>query len=151
MLEILWNKAFSSREYRDSFVLSSESCGLDIIGAELIRDVEPGEIIVIKEKKLNQSNHLKRHNWDLVYLNTYIFHGLIVFLKEEMFMMLEKIGRQLAIENKNDENKIDVVIPIPDSGNASALGYSEKIKNFWIWYNKKPLHRQNIYSRIKFN
>ena len=37
-------------KYRDSFVLSSESCGLDIIGAELIRDVEPGEIIVIKEK-----------------------------------------------------------------------------------------------------
>ena len=39
-------------KYKNSYVLSSESCGLDIIGAELIRDVEPGEIIIIKENKI---------------------------------------------------------------------------------------------------
>ena len=76
-------------KYRDSFVLSSESCGLDIIGAELIRDVEPGEIIVIKEKiesiKPFKKTQLRPCLFEYIY-----FHGLIVFLKEEMFMMLEK-------------------------------------------------------------
>ena len=52
-----------------------------------------------------------------------------IFEGRNVYDVRKKIGRQLAIENKNDENKIDVVIPIPDSGNASALGYSEKIKN----------------------
>ena len=51
-----------------------------------------------------------------------------IFEGRNVYDVRKKIGRQLAIENKNDENKIDVVIPIPDSGNASALGYSEKIK-----------------------
>ena len=40
-------------------------------------------------------------------------------------MMLEKIGQQLANENLSDKDLVDIVIPIPDSGNASALGFSE--------------------------
>ena len=44
----------------ESYVFSSESCGLDIIGAELVRDIEPGEIVIIKNDKLNQLSHLKK-------------------------------------------------------------------------------------------
>ena len=45
-------------------------------------------------------------------------------------MMLEKIGHQLANENLSDKELVDVVVPIPDSGNASALGFAERIKKF---------------------
>ena len=116
-------------KYRDSFVLSSESCGLDIIGAELIRDVEPGEIIVIKEKKIESIKPFKKTQLrPCLFEYIYFSRPDSIFEGRNVYDVRKKIGRQLAIENKNDENKIDVVIPIPDSGNASALGYSEKIK-----------------------
>ena len=44
----------------DSYILSSESCGLDIIGANLIRDIEPGEILIIKNNKINSIKPFKK-------------------------------------------------------------------------------------------
>ena len=115
-------------KYKNSFVLSSESCGLDIIGAELVRDIEPGEIVVIKENKIESIRPFKKTQlrpclFEYIYFSRpdSIFEGRNVY-------DVRKNRNQLAIENKDDQNKIDVVIPIPDSGNASALGYSEKIK-----------------------
>ena len=74
----------------DTYILSSESCGLDIIGADLIRDVEPGEILIIKNNKIDSIKPLKKHILDHVFLNIFIFQDQIVFLKEEMFTMFEK-------------------------------------------------------------
>ena len=70
-------------KYKNSYILSSESCGLDIIGAELIRDIEPGEIVVIKENKLESIKPFKKTNLDLVYLNIYIFLDQIVFSRKK--------------------------------------------------------------------
>ena len=116
-------------KYKNSYVLSSESCGLDIIGAELIRDVEPGEIIIIKENKIQSikpfnNTQLRPCLFEYIYFSRpdSIFEG------RNVYDVRKKIGFELANENKDDKKKIDVVIPIPDSGNASALGYSEKIK-----------------------
>tara|TARA_B100000524_G_scaffold315485_1_gene193668 strand:+ start:240 stop:1700 length:1461 start_codon:yes stop_codon:yes gene_type:complete len=115
-------------KYKDSFVLSSESCGLDIIGAELIRDIEPGEIIVIKDKKIESIKPFKKTQLrPCLFEYIYFSRPDSIFEGRNVYDVRKKIGRQLANENKSDKNKIDVVIPIPDSGNASALGYSEKI------------------------
>ena len=116
----------------DSYVFSSESCGLDIIGAELVRDVEPGEINIIKNNKLESIKPFSKS-----YLRPCLFE-YIYFARPDsildgrnVYQVRKKIGHELATENFDDREKIDVVIPIPDSGNASALGYAEKIgRNF---------------------
>ena len=116
----------------DSYIFSSESCGLDIIGAKLIRDVEPGEIVIIKNNKLESIKPFSRS-----YLRPCLFE-YIYFARPDsildgrnVYEVRKKIGHELAKENLDDKEKIDVVIPIPDSGNASALGYAEKIgRNF---------------------
>ena len=113
----------------DSYILSSESCGLDIIGANLIRDVEPGEILIIKNNKINSIKPFKK-----TYLKPCLFEYIYfsrpdsIFEGRNVYDVRKSIGHQLASENPNDNKLVDVVIPIPDSGNASALGYSEKIK-----------------------
>ena len=116
-------------KYKNSYVLSSESCGLDIIGAELIRDVEPGEIIIIKENKIQSIKPFKRTQLrPCLFEYIYFSRPDSIFEGRNVYDVRKKIGFELANENKDDQKKIDVVIPIPDSGNASALGYSERIK-----------------------
>ena len=116
-------------KYKNSYVLSSESCGLDIIGAELIRDVEPGEIVIIKENKIQSIKPFKRTQLrPCLFEYIYFSRPDSIFEGRNVYDVRKKIGFELANENKDDKKKIDVVIPIPDSGNASALGYSEKIK-----------------------
>ena len=116
-------------KYKNSYVLSSESCGLDIIGAELIRDVEPGEIIIIKEDKIQSIKPFNRTQLrPCLFEYIYFSRPDSIFEGRNVYDVRKKIGFELANENKDDQKKIDVVIPIPDSGNASALGYSERIK-----------------------
>ena len=116
-------------KYKNSYVLSSESCGLDIIGAELIRDVEPGEIIIIKEDKIQSIKPFNRTQLrPCLFEYIYFSRPDSIFEGRNVYDVRKKIGFELVNENKDDQKKIDVVIPIPDSGNASALGYSEKIK-----------------------
>ncbi len=113
----------------DSYILSSESCGLDIIGANLIRDIEPGEILIIKNNKIDSIKPFKK-----TYLKPCLFEYIYfsrpdsILEGRNVYDVRKSIGHQLASENPKDNKIIDVVIPIPDSGNASALGYSEKIK-----------------------
>ena len=73
----------------DAYILSSESCGLDIIGADLIRDVEPGEIIIIKNNKIDSIKPFKK-TYLRPCLFEYIYFQDQIFLKEEMFTMFEK-------------------------------------------------------------
>ena len=113
----------------NSFILSSESCGLDIIGAELVRDIEPGEIIVIKKDKIESVKPFKKTELrPCLFEYIYFSRPDSILEGRNVYDVRKKIGAQLAKENINDKKLVDVVIPIPDSGNASALGYAEKIK-----------------------
>ncbi len=116
----------------DSYIFSSESCGLDIIGAELVRDVEPGEIVIVKNNLLKSIKPFnKSHLRPCLFEYIYFARPDSILDGRNVYDVRKKIGYQLAVENSNDKEIIDVVIPIPDSGNASALGYAEKInKNF---------------------
>tara|TARA_B100000900_G_scaffold376002_1_gene358478 strand:- start:515 stop:1972 length:1458 start_codon:yes stop_codon:yes gene_type:complete len=114
---------------KDSYIFSSESCGLDIVGAELIRDIEPGEIVIIKDNKIESVKPFKK-----TFLRPCLFEYIYfsrpdsILEGRNVYEVRKKIGYHLAKENPDDNEKIDLVIPIPDSGNASALGYAEKIK-----------------------
>ena len=113
----------------NSYVLSSESCGLDIIGAELIRDIEPGEIVIIDEGEIESVKPFNKTQLrPCIFEYIYFSRPDSIFEGRNVYDVRKKIGCQLAKENTSDTNLVDIVIPIPDSGNASALGYSEKIK-----------------------
>ena len=113
---------------KNSYILSSESCGLDIIGAELIRDVEPGEIVVINNKGLKSikpftNAKLRPCLFEYIYFSRpdSILEG------KNVYQVRKNIGKELAIESQEDKIKFDKVVPIPDSGNAAALGFAEHI------------------------
>ncbi|MAI84238.1 MAG: amidophosphoribosyltransferase [Rickettsiales bacterium] len=113
----------------DSFILSSESCGLDIIGAELIRDVKAGEMIVIDNNGFKSFFPFKTSRLRPCLFEYIYFSRPDSFLEgRSVYQVRKKIGQELAKESLEDKNNIDIVVPIPDSGNASALGYSEVIK-----------------------
>ena len=112
----------------DSLILSSESCALDIIGAKLVRDVEAGEIIEISKDGLKSIKPFKNS-----YLRPCLFEYIYfsrpdsILQGRNVYDVRKKIGVELAKESILDKDKVDIVIPIPDSGNASALGYSNQL------------------------
>ena len=104
------------------YILASETCALDIIGAHFIRDVENGEIVVISDDGLESIRPFPRQParpciFEYIYFARpdSIVHGRSVYnVRKEM-------GAQLARENPLDA---DVVVPVPDSGVPAAIGYA---------------------------
>lgn len=110
-----------------AYVLASETCAFDLIGATYMRDIEPGEVLIINEhglKSLRIFNSPRKAFcvFEFIYFSrpdSYIFGG------QNVNEMRKEFGRQLAIESKIDA---DLVIPVPDSGVPAALGFSEESK-----------------------
>ncbi|MCI4625994.1 MAG: amidophosphoribosyltransferase [Candidatus Magnetoovum sp. WYHC-5] len=108
-----------------AYVVSSETCAFDLIGATYIRDIEPGEILIINENGLDsyrpfEVNKKAQCVFEFIYFSrpdSNIFGDLNVSLLRKRF------GRQLAIESYVDA---DMVIPVPDSGVSSTLGFSDQ-------------------------
>ena len=107
-----------------AYVIASETCAFDLIGAEFIRDIAPGEMVVINEHGLTSLQALvstqKAHCvFELIYFarpDSNIFDGINVN------SIRKALGRQLSEEAPVDA---DLVIPVPDSGMPAAIGYSE--------------------------
>jgi len=106
------------------YIISSESCALDTVGAEFVRDIEPGEIVIIDNKGIRSIKSLCSSRqalciFEFVYLARpdSNLDGLNVVQTRRQF------GRQLAQECPIDA---DIVIPVPDSGIAAAVGYAEE-------------------------
>jgi amidophosphoribosyltransferase len=113
---------------RGGFVVASESCAFDAIGAKFVREVEPGEIVTLDKKGL--SSRFFVNPGDIVPAHCIFEH--IYFAKQNSFIFGEnvhlfrkKLGRRLAVEHPADA---DVVIPVPDSGTSAAVGYAEQSK-----------------------
>lgn len=108
----------------DSWVISSESCAFDLIGAKFERDIEPGEVLVIDESGL-KSYHLPKapRKAQCVFEHVYFARPDSQVFGEGVYDVRKNLGRLLAKENPADA---DIVIPVPDSGVAAALGYAEE-------------------------
>ncbi|MBI1857882.1 MAG: amidophosphoribosyltransferase [Candidatus Melainabacteria bacterium] len=112
---------------RGQYVVASESCALDIIGADYVREIAPGEVLLInKEQKLvsNLSSlSFAPHHciFELIYFSRpdSTFRGLSIYHYRK------ELGRQLAIESPA---LADYVITVPDSGTPAAIGYAEELK-----------------------
>ncbi|MCD6088119.1 amidophosphoribosyltransferase [Candidatus Bathyarchaeota archaeon] len=111
-------------EEKSSYVIASESCALDAIGARFIRDVEPGEIIKIDKNGLTSErfSEEKRHA-HCPFEYTYFANPSSRIEGINVYLARKNIGRILAEIYPLDG---DIVIPVPDSARPAALGYSEK-------------------------
>ncbi len=108
----------------NGFVISSETCGLDIINATFEREIDPGEILLINDKGIKSFSIANKVNKTFcIFEYIYFARPDSNFLNQNVYEVRINIGKQLYLENK--ENNSDIVIPVPDSGLASAIGYSE--------------------------
>ena len=106
----------------DRYCLASESCALDTIGAEFVRDVEPGEIVVIDEEGLHARQGLTRTDRSSCAFE-YIYFARPDSTIDQLNVAESR--RQMGIELAREcPIEADLVIAVPDSGTASALGYA---------------------------
>ena len=110
----------------NSYVLASETCALDIIGAKFLRDVENGEIILIENDKLTSIKPFPpKKVRPCVFEYIYFARPDSLIDNKTAYEHRKNIGVELAKENDIDA---DIVVPVPDSGNAAALGFSQHLK-----------------------
>ena len=112
---------------KDSYVLASETCALDIIGAKFVREVENGEIVLIEKNELKSIKPfpLKKVR-PCVFEYIYFARPDSMLNGKTAYEYRKNLGSALAKEN---DINADIVVPVPDSGNAAALGYAEEKKN----------------------
>ena len=106
-----------------AYVLSSETCAFDLILAKFVRDVEPGEVVIIDGEGLRSIQAFPEQARRAFCIFEYVYFARPDSNIEgrNVYKVRVDMGRQLAREHKIDA---DVIVPVPDSGNCAALGYS---------------------------
>ena len=147
-------------EVEGRYCLASETSGLDIIGAELVREIGPGEICVLRETGYEIEQVMARKQEALcVFEFIYFARPDSVMKGQTLYTARSRMGEELAAESPVDA---DLVIPVPDTGNSAAIGYAARsgitygealIKNRYIGRTfidpDDQVRRQGI--RMKFN
>lgn len=108
----------------DAYILASETCALDIIGADYVRDIEPGELVVISKEGI-QSHRPFDNAPSRFCIFEYIYFARPDSIVEgkSVYEMRKKIGAVLAQEAPCD---VDLVVPVPDSGVPAAIGFAQE-------------------------
>ncbi|MDA9631170.1 amidophosphoribosyltransferase [Candidatus Pelagibacter sp.] len=110
----------------NSYVLASETCALDIIGAKFVRDVENGEIVLIENDKIESIKPFPpKKVRPCVFEYIYFARPDSILDGKTAYEHRKNIGAELAKEN---DVEADIVVPVPDSGNAAALGFAQYLK-----------------------
>jgi amidophosphoribosyltransferase len=105
-----------------SYILASETCALDLIDADYIRDVRPGEIVIISEKGLESLMPFPlQRQYSCIFELVYFARPDSNVFERNVYNSRYNLGRQLAREAPVNA---DIVVPVPDSGLVAALGYS---------------------------
>ena len=106
---------------KDSYIFASETCALDIIGAKFIREVENGEIIVVENNKIDSIKPFpKQKARPCIFEYIYFARPDSLIDNKTAYEHRKNLGKELAKEN---DIKADIIVPVPDSGNAAALGF----------------------------
>jgi len=109
----------------ESYILSSETCALDLIEAEYVQDIQPGEMVVICDGKVEFFHPFPqtRHAF-CIFEYIYFARPDSIIFEKNVYPIRKALGKQLAREAPVDA---DVVIPVPDSGVPAALGFAEEV------------------------
>ncbi|NCC51971.1 MAG: amidophosphoribosyltransferase [Spartobacteria bacterium] len=119
-------KPLSIGRLGEGYVVASETCALNQIGAKYLRDVEPGELVTIDKEGLHSHRFAERprqHLAQCVFEMVYFARPDSLVFGKNVHLVRQQYGRCLAREHAVDA---DIVIAIPDSGNSAALGYSQE-------------------------
>jgi amidophosphoribosyltransferase len=142
------------------WVISSETCALDTVGADFVRDVEPGEMVVIDENGLSTQKFAENDKRALcIFEYIYFARPDSVIDGQSVYQARFEMGRRLARESGF---KGDIVISVPDSGTTAALGFSYEagipfmeglIKNRYIGrtFIQPEQKKRDLSVRIKLN
>jgi amidophosphoribosyltransferase len=108
----------------DAYIVASETCAFDLVGAEYIRDVEPGELLVFekgkKPKSIKVFESTPKH---CIFEYVYFARPDSDVFGKNVYQMRKNMGRELA---KIQPIEADMIIPVPDGGVPAALGYSQE-------------------------
>jgi amidophosphoribosyltransferase len=108
----------------DSTIFASETVALDVIGADFIREVEPGEIVIVTDAGVRSIQPFGKINpRPCIFEHVYFSRPDSIVDGTSVYDVRKAIGAQLAIESPADA---DLVIPVPDSGVPAAIGYSQQ-------------------------
>ena len=108
----------------NGYVLSSETCGLDIIGAEFVREIEPGEMVVIQDGKIQSSRPFgETGSRFCIFEHVYFSRPDSIIGGRSVYETRLQIGVELAREAPVEA---DLVCPVPDSGTPAAIGFSQE-------------------------
>ncbi|MDY6939612.1 MAG: amidophosphoribosyltransferase [Cyanobacteriota bacterium] len=144
----------------ERYVLASETCGLDIIGAEYLRDVEPGELVLLSEAGLKSIHCAMQPEPKLcVFEMIYFARPDSIMNDESLYSYRMRIGQILAQESPAD---VDMIIGVPDSGIPAAIGFSRAsgipyaeglIKNRYVGrtFIQPTQHMREVGIRMKLN
>src|SRR5206468_2378263 len=111
---------------KDAWVVASETCAFDLIGAETIRDIEPGELVLLDDKGLHAYHPFPKVKPAMcIFEHIYFARPDSKIYGNNVYAARKALGRQLA---KESHVPADIVIAVPDSGMPAALGYAEGAK-----------------------
>jgi len=144
----------------DDWVVASETCALDLVGAQFVRDVEPGEVVWVDEDGCHQSQAVPRgRKASCIFEHVYFARPDSLLDGTGVHAARVRMGERLAEEAPVDA---DLVMPIPDSGTPAAIGFAKRsglpyeeglIKNRYVGRTfiepDQELRRQGI--KLKFN
>ena len=107
-----------------SYIVASETCVMDLIEAEFIREVEPGELILINDQGIQSFFPFNKVETKYcVFEHIYFARPDSFMFGEHVYMARKAMGRAMAQESPAD---VDLIVPVPDSGVVSAMGFAEE-------------------------
>lgn len=125
----------------NAFIVTSETCAFDLISAEFIREVQPGEIVVIDDEVINTEDIKSYNIHDSLSPKKHCIFEYIYFSRPDSFIfghnvdkMRRRLGKVLARNHpvyNEDDNKL-IVISVPDSSNTTALGYQTELEKLGV-------------------
>lgn len=107
----------------DGYVIASETCAFSLIGAEYVRDVDPGELVIFSDEGIESIKFAEPKVKHCIFEHVYFARPDSVLFGRSVYGARKEMGRELA---KADNVEADMVIPVPDSSIPHALGYSEE-------------------------
>jgi amidophosphoribosyltransferase len=147
-------------KYKDAWCVASETCAFDLIDAEYVREIEPGEMLIVDVDGVHSSMPFeKKQPAVCTFEHVYFSRPDSTIYGKSVNESRHKMGKQLAIEHHVEA---DIVVPVPDSGVAAAIGYSSQsgipfrqaiIRNHYVGrtFIEPAQHIRSFGVRLKLN
>src|SRR5205823_7357367 len=119
-----WPASACAWQIQDAWCVASETCAFDLIDAEYVREIEPGEMLIVDADGLHSSMPFEANRRAVcTFEHVYFSRPDSTIYGKSVNESRHKMGKRLAVEQPVDA---DLVVPVPDSGVAAAIGYANQ-------------------------